>query len=353
MAIADPKKLKVAKNLSFNGIFFCVARVPETGKLFYGSSDFKVYEIDTAAEKPKPAALSGDGHQSYVTGAALASGVVDTGSYDGRLIWWDAEKRQQIRSVDAHDKWIRRVVSTPDGKIIASVADDMVCKLWDAQSGSLLHALKEHKPMTPHNYPSMLYAVTFSVDGKLMATADKVGHVAIWDVASAKKIGQLEAPVMYTWDPRQRRHSIGGIRSLAFSHDSKLLAAGGVGKIGNIDHLGGPARTEVFDWKAGKRIHELSAEKMKGLVQQIAFHPSGDWFLTAGGDHNGFVRFYDMKTGKVIREEKAPMHIHSFAMNESHDTIFGVGHGRIVVWELKGEEPQKAKKPADEKKAGN
>ena len=66
----------------------------------------------------------------------------------------------------------------------------------------------------------------------------KVGHVAIWDLATAAKVGEVETPIMYTWDPRQRRHSIGGIRSLAFSPDSKQLAIGGIGKIGNIDHLG-------------------------------------------------------------------------------------------------------------------
>ena len=148
------------------------------------------------------------------------------------------------------------------------------------------------------------------------------------------------------WDSSQRRHSIGGIRSLAFSHDSKLLAAGGIGKIGNIDHLGGPSRVEVFEWQDGKRIHELEDGKYKGLIEQIAFHPSGDWFVCAGGDHNGFVTFYDTKTGKVIKQDKAPMHVHSFDVNEDFDKLYAVGHGRVAVWEFKGEEP---KQPDDSK----
>lgn len=333
----DLKKLKVGKNLSFKGIFFSVARVPETDRLFYGSSDFKVYEIDTATEKPQPAAFKGDGHQSYVTGVTLAGGMLVSGSYDGRLIWWSPKQREQVRSVDAHDKWIRRVISTPDGKLIASVADDMVCKIWEAEWGTLVRTLKEHKPLTPHHYPSMLYAVNFSADGKLIATADKVGHIVVFEVESGKKLTELEAPGMYTWDPRQRRHSIGGIRSVAFSHDGKLLAAGGIGKIGNIDHLGGPSRIEIFDWKAGKRIHEIEDDKFKGLVEQMAFHPSGDWFIASGGDHGGFVSFYETKTGKLIHQEKAPMHIHAFAMNESFEKLYTVGHDRIAVWDLKSD----------------
>jgi WD40 repeat protein len=337
---ADPTQLKVVKNLGFDGIFFGMARVPNSGRLFYGSSDFKVYEIDTEDEKPQPTALSGEGHQSYVTGVALSAAGVVSGSYDGRLIWWDADERRQLRSIDAHDLWIRGVIASPDGKMISSVADDMVCKLWDAESGELLHALRDHQPVTPHNYPSMLYANAFSADGKLLATGDKVGHVSVWNVESGEKLAELETPVMYTWDPRQRRHSIGGIRSLAFTADSKHLAVGGIGKIGNIDHLGGPARIEIFDWQAGKRLYELEDDKHKGLVEQLAFHPDGKWFLSAGGDHSGFVTFYDAESGKILHQEKAPMHVHRFAFNESYDTLYAVGHGRIAVWELKAEDAE-------------
>jgi len=36
--------------------------------------------------------------------------------YDGRLLWFDADKRAPIRAIDAHKKWIRRVAASPDGK---------------------------------------------------------------------------------------------------------------------------------------------------------------------------------------------------------------------------------------------
>ena len=197
----------------------------------------------------------------------------------------------------------------------------------------------------------MLYAVSFSYDGKWLATADKVGHIVVWDVATGKKLKTLESPVMYTWDPRQRRHSIGGIRSVSFSHDGKLLAVGGIGKIGNIDHLGGPSRIEVFEWQAGKKLHQLEDGKHKGLVEQIVFSPDGAWFIVAGGDHNGFISVYDTKSGKLIKQEKAPMHVHQFVVNEPHDTVYAVGHHRLVTWELKAAKPNPKKKPEDKKPA--
>src|SRR5260370_23269760 len=200
-----------------------------------------------------------------------------SGSYDGRLIWWDVEQRTQIRAVEAHKKWIRRVIVTPDGKTVVSVADDMVCRLWDADSGKPMRELRGHKEKTPHHFPSMLQACAASADGKCRATGDKTGHVVVWELATGKEAATVEAPVMYTWDPVQRVHSIGGIRSLAFSADGKQLASGGLGEVGNIDHLEGKARVEVFDWQAGKRTHQFPDHKFHRLVEVLEFQPGGAW----------------------------------------------------------------------------
>ena len=39
---------------------------------------------------------------------------------------------------------------------------------------------------------------------------------------------------------------------------------------------------------------------------------------------------------KAIRQEKMPMHIHDFALNENADTIYVAGHNKIQVLEAKG-----------------
>lgn len=331
----DPTKLKVARTVDRSGIAFCVARVPGTARLFYGAGDAKVYELDFAAEKPEAKEMSG--HTGYVLGIALAGKQVVSGAYDGKLIWWDSETREKVREVAAHGKWIRGVVASPDGKVVASVADDMLCKLWNADTGEPLRTLAGHEPLTPQHYPSMLYGCCFSADGRLVATCDKVGHIVVWDIASGEKLAALEAPVMYTWDPRQRRHSIGGARSVAFSPDGRLLAVGGTGQINNIDHLEAYERTEIFDWREGKRLFEIVGDKFKGLAEAMQFHPSGNWLIAAGGSTDGFVKFIDAASGKVVSQEKSPVNLHGFVLGDTGDSLIAVGHGKLVSFEFKAE----------------
>jgi WD40 repeat protein len=188
--------------------------------------------------------------------------------------------------------------------------------------------------MTPHHFVSMLFTCAFSPDGKLLATADKVGHVVVWDAESGKSVKTLEAPGVYTWDPQARIHSIGGARSLAFSPDGAELVGGGMGKVGNIDHLEGKARLEFFDWQKGESLAVTESDKFKGLIQELAFHPEGKWLACAGGDTKGWILFADAVTRKLVTQEPAPMHIHRFVLNEQANRLFAAGHQRLAIFEI-------------------
>jgi WD40 repeat protein len=331
MPAPHPDTIQQLKDLQRPVIYFAVARLADSDQIYLGGSDFKVCSADLGAAKFEPKELYS--HQSYVTGIALAGLNLVSGGYDGQLIWCDVETGQIIRTIPAHSKWIRKVVASPDGKLVASVADDMVCRIWDAQTGQLVHELRGHKEQTPQHFGSMLHAVAFSPDGKLLATGDKVAHVVIWDVASGQQLGSVDAPIMYTWDKVQRLHSIGGVRSLAFSPDGKHLAVGGTGKIGNIDHLEAKSRIEVFDWKAGKQLAEFVSDK-QGIVNRLEWSACGSWLVGAGGAGEGFLLFYDVAARKALRQDKLPMHTHDFHLSADGTELICVGHNRITVHRL-------------------
>ncbi len=324
------------RNVSRPDIAFCLARIPNSEQLYFGSSDAQIHALDLAEEKPESTPLvADDAHLSYITGLAMPnSATLVSGGYDRHLIWWNRETRSLIRKQPAHEKWIRAVVASPDGQTIASVADDMVCRLWDATSGALQAELRGHAGMTQHDYPSMLYTCAFSPDGQFLATADKIGHIIIWDAAKRQPVTKLDAPVMYTWDPSARRHSIGGIRSLAFSPDGRTLIAGGMGKVGNIDHLGGKARLRAFNWQSGETLGEIETAQVNGLVQKLAFHPDGNWLLAAGGDHKGLLLLIDPKKWEIDVEQQIPFHIHDLSLSETNDLIYAVGHNAIGTFNI-------------------
>lgn len=327
------KSLKRTDEWTSQDILLCIAQDQANSRLWVGSSDFKVYELDLTKPKPNRIAFQGE-HQSYVTGMVRIGEMLVTSSYDRHLQWWDVVERKSIRSVRAHEGWIRRIVASHDNSQVISIADDMQCKVWDSQTGQLLATFSDHKNLTPHHFPSMLYAVAASADGKWIATGDKVGHVALWDALRFEKVGELETPVMYTWDPKARLHSIGGIRSLAFSPDCQRLAVGGTGKIGNIDHLEGPARLEVFDRATCNRELELEDKNKKGLIEQIVWSPDQQFIVTAGGDSNGFITIYDAKSGALVHQEGQNGHIHGLACDESFANLYAASHERVTRWTL-------------------
>lgn len=327
-----PTVVKVRKDFSLPGIGFCLAKSHDASVAYIGLSDSSIVQADLTADKTEPKVLTSEGHSSYVMGLVRSTDLLISGGYDCSLIWWAIDGGRVVRRIDdAHERWIRMLAMSPDASRIASVGDDMKTKLWDASTGDCLATWEGYESKTPQGFPSMLYAVTFSPDGKWLATGDRTGRVLVRDATNGEIAATLEAPVMYTWDPKARRHSIGGIRSLAFSNDSKRLAVGGMGKVGNIDHLEGASRIEVFDWETSERRLEIEDSKHKGLVESLQFGPDDRFLAAAGGDNSGFVSVWDMADGKLLAQDKVPMHVHAIELSEDGCSLVGVGHQRGVV----------------------
>lgn len=332
MPDSQPRNLRSVREINRRDVLFSLARLPNSDRLLVASSEGKVVEID--ASRPNGETRNLAEHGRYVTCVRLAGNVAISGGYDGRLIWWDVPGRRVIRTVaDAHARWIRMLAVTPDGRTLASVGDDMVCRLWNVATGERLRELRGHAERTPQNFGSMLYCCAFSADGRRLATGDRVGHIVIWDPATGRSLGTCEAPTLYTWDGRQRIRSIGGVRALAFSPDGNHLAAGGVGQIGNVDALQGPSRVEVFDWARGRRLYEFTGPQ--GIVNCLHYQPQNRWLCAIGGGGNGLILFHDPQRRTMLHQANLPMHTRDACFNEDHTVLYLAGHHKAAVYSLR------------------
>ena len=269
----EPRHAQARQGIRRQEIAFAIARVPD-GR----ARSLRRLRLQGLRRRPRrrrsSSRRSSYGHESYVTGVALAGKTLVSGGYDGKLIWWDIDdRRSDPHASTAHAKWIRKVVASPDGKLVASVADDMVCRLWDAADRQArpraaraqgedaarlpldalrLRLLARRQATSPPATRSGTSSSGRSTTGQQVGDARSAGHVHLGPGAAAAL---------------DRRHPLAGV--LARTASSWPSAASG--KIGNIDHLEGKARVEVFDWKAGKQTAEFPGDKFSGLVNRLAF----------------------------------------------------------------------------------
>ena len=181
-----------------------------------------------------------------------------------------------------HPGWhIYGVAFSPDGKLVATAANDRHVRIFDAADGKAVGAPMENN--------DQVNVVAFSPDGRTVAagmatvTAGKEGRneIRLWDRKSGKPLGP-DLP-----------HD-GGILALAFSPDGTSLASSSTDGVARLWTLpeGRPA---------GRPIGS-------GGFHSVAFTPDGRVLLTGG--FGNAVEQYDPATGRQCRTNPECRQVH-------------------------------------------
>jgi hypothetical protein len=106
--------------------------------------------------------------------------------------------------VKGHSGWVWSVTFSPDGKLVASGSTDETVRLWEVATGA-----PHSEPLKGHS--GWVRSVTFSPDGKLIASGSDDKTVRLWEVVTGAPHGE---PLKGYSD---------WVSSVTFSLDGKLV----------------------------------------------------------------------------------------------------------------------------------
>lgn len=313
------------------------ADLQANGKTLYAACMDGVYALNTESGERKRLYE----HESYASGAALfeGAGLLVTAGYDGALTWYDVAAAKTVRTVKAHDFWSWQMARSPDGKLVASVTGQYLSggykyepaperepsvKVFEAATGKLIHAL-------PH-VPSV-QSVAFSPDSRFVAAGNLMGEVRVWDVKDGKQAAGWTTDAFTSWGIIKSHCYIGGIYALAFAPDGAALLAAGMGPM--RDPMAGNGRQlwQRFDWKAApaRKIDETKAsDSGEGLMETLAVHPSGKYFVMSGRLRGGAwnTALFDLADGALLHSLKTDTRVTKALFNAEGTRLYLAGTQR-------------------------
>jgi WD40 repeat protein/serine/threonine protein kinase len=246
----------------------CLASAGRTPDL---KGEFKVWDLNTSQEMLR---VGGILEGVYCARFSPDGRWLATGGFDRGVTVWDVQtghSRLKLGNQNYTD-----VAFSPDGRHLAAVGGlftvhpDREVEVWDTQTGQKVHSL--------HGHVGALRCVTYSRDGRRIASAGLDQTIKLWDAASGQEVLTL-------------RGHIDNVFCVAFSPNGHQLASASTDKTVRI-------------WDAAPVDRQPSPEYRTlrghaGAVTDVAFDPAdGRTLVSAGTD--GMVQTWDFRSGQKL-----------------------------------------------------
>ena len=217
--------------------------------------------VNSVAFSPDGLLASGSGtHSMLVDGVHTSNG-------DNTIRLWDIKTRKLIKILEGHSSLIESITFSPNGKIIASGSYDGRIKLWNVQTGEQIRSLENSSPS------SGIMSVAFSPDGEKIVSGNNENTISLWDCETGRLLKTF-------------REGDGNIiiYSVTFSIDGKtIISASSFGTISSWS-----VETGIRIKHLGQNSNRISDIKISSDQKTMATISMSDdsiklWSLATGG----------------------------------------------------------------------
>lgn len=204
------------------------------------------------------------------------------------------------RRLTGHTKIVRAVTFSPDGRMLATGGFDGAVYLWDPVTGQPLGP-----PLDSNVGP--IYSMAFSLNGQLLAVGGTDPTVRLWEPATGRLIDKVSTSLTQT-------------NAVAFSPDGRLATAG-------ADH-------RVRLWNLPRQQGSPEIFRDQAEIQALGFSPDGQ--ILATGHDDGSMSIYRLNSGNVAIAQRIVAHTKSVAAidfsADGHFMATGSHDGTIRLW---------------------
>lgn len=193
------------------------------------------------------------------------------------------------------DLYIRSVCFSPDGKLLATGAEDKLIRIWDLSTKRIIKILRGHE--------QDIYSLDFFPDGDRLVSGSGDRTVRIWDLKSSQCSLTLSIE--------------DGVTTVAVSPNGKLIAAGSLDKT-----------VRVWDSSTGFLVERLDSGNESGnshqdSVYSVAFSTSGNQIASGSLDRT-------VKLWNLERKTEGAQNGQSLGKKSSCEVTY-IGHKDFVL----------------------